>query len=354
MEKQIAFIEKYVDARFFDREKLMKYLNMHTTVGNEIFAYVDKKNCLKKNRKEGYCQWLDDEEGYEPLDIETFIRRIPFFFFVWDGSLDCKCGDLGELLYATYEDRIKGKFTLEDLYKVLEYLFYDQKISLYNIFNYMIDQTGVVTQPYFMNWVDYLHKCEKLGREEKLPECFVTAYNEVLEEIGEEPVIYEIADQGIGNLYMRDGTILTFEGIFPIDEKDKPIMKWIGLKIVNGAEIWNCSCKKSKMGSIKVRLTPDIMIYYLTEYENGEKIWEQLYAGPKNMEFDYTILKEQRKKHHMTQQEVADAVGANVRTYQKWENGETQPDGYYLLRLINWLDIPEVQYAVKYNVPPEI
>ena len=51
------------------------------------------------------------------------------------------------------------------------------------------------------------------------------------------------------------------------------------------------------------------------------------------MEFDHTVLKERREHLKYTQQEVADAVGANIRTYQKWEYGDTQPDGYYLLRL---------------------
>ena len=63
----------------------------------------------------------------------------------------------------------------------------------------------------------------------------------------------------------------------------------------------------------------------------------------------FTVLKERRKKLKFTQQEVADALGATVRTYQKWENGDTTPDGHYLLRLMNWLDIPDAQYAVKYT-----
>jgi transcriptional regulator with XRE-family HTH domain len=50
-----------------------------------------------------------------------------------------------------------------------------------------------------------------------------------------------------------------------------------------------------------------------------------------------------------TQRDVADAIGATIRTYQKWENGETTPDGHYLLRLMNWLDIRDVQEVVRYT-----
>lgn len=41
-------------------------------------------------------------------------------------------------------------------------------------------------------------------------------------------------------------------------------------------------------------------------------------------------------------------IQANVRTYQKWENGETKPDGYFLLRILNWLDINDIQSLTEW------
>ena len=70
-----------------------------------------------------------------------------------------------------------------------------------------------------------------------------------------------------------------------------------------------------------------------------------------NMEFDYNALKEYRKARGFTQKEVADAIGANARTYQKWENNESTPDGHYLLRIMNWLQIEDVQSLIKYREP---
>ena len=67
------------------------------------------------------------------------------------------------------------------------------------------------------------------------------------------------------------------------------------------------------------------------------------------MEFDYTILKRNRLKLGLTQKDVAEAVGATLRTYQKWENGETTPDSKFLLRLLNWLDVRDVVEATKWN-----
>ena len=66
-----------------------------------------------------------------------------------------------------------------------------------------------------------------------------------------------------------------------------------------------------------------------------------LYAGPKHLDFDNTALRRLRKSRGYTQKEVADAIGASVRTYQKWESGVTTPDSKYMLRLLNWLDISD-------------
>ena len=97
---------------------------------------------------------------------------------------------------------------------------------------------------------------------------------------------------------------------------------------------------------------PSTIIHVLNFYnysDDKEDYWYQVYAGPLTMQLDYKILKEQRKQFGFTQKQVADAVGTTVRTYQKWESGETTPDGHFLLRLLNWLDIPDIQNAIKYT-----
>lgn len=50
------------------------------------------------------------------------------------------------------------------------------------------------------------------------------------------------------------------------------------------------------------------------------------------------------------QSSVAEAVGTNLRTYQKLEYGETQPNCYFLLRLMNWLDISNIQDAIMFDI----
>ena len=43
-------IDQYVDEKYFDKDKLLKYLEMHQMVGNEIFEYCDKGHKQKNGR----------------------------------------------------------------------------------------------------------------------------------------------------------------------------------------------------------------------------------------------------------------------------------------------------------------
>jgi len=91
---------------------------------------------------------------------------------------------------------------------------------------------------------------------------------------------------------------------------------------------------------------PTTSIYALNcwHYDDDEPDeWYQLYIGPQLMEFDYKKLKLRRTEEKLTQQQIADSIGATLRTYQKWESGTTCPDCRYLLRLMNTLNIQEVQ-----------
>lgn len=346
-EKELQIINKYVDEKFYDKEKLVKYLSIHDVVGNEVFSYCDK-------RQEGtqtYSSWLDDECGYSPLTVSDFVKRVPFYFYAKDAK-DMDLENMGILHYLYSARRVMNKnFDKEEIYEALEYTFYSLHLPLSQIFSYWINQTGYVSGDGFFQWIHYLKLCEKLDIKQFFPERFITAYNEVLEMSGLEPIIYEIAECGLGEPFIRRGTSLEFEGQFPCDEEGNPIMKWIGIKASNIESI-KCYNKKSKSGRLIIEITPNTKVHVLNFYNNvdeTEDYWYQVYAGPMTMNFDHKVLKEQRIKLGFTQQQVADAVETTVRTYQKWESGETTPDGHFLIRLLNWLDISDIQYAIKYN-----
>ena len=343
-EKQ--FILKYVDDTYYDQEKLIKYLNMHDIVGNEIFSYCDKR-AFRKDRPT-YSTWLDDEDGYIPLPVSNFVKRIPFYFYVKDvESMDLdNMGTLHYIFSASSEKR-----DIETIYSNLEYAFYHMNLPLNRIFSYWINQFGVVSGDGFFQWCHYLHLCEKHGESDYFPERFITAYNEILEESGLDPIIYEITETGFYEPFMRNGRSIKFEGRFPCDKDGKPIMKWIGIKATD-VKKFCCSCEKSKQGYLSFEISPKTVIHVLNFYNNNDDTtdeWYQVYAGPMTMRFDHTVLRERRKKLGYSQEDVALAIDTTVRTYQKWESGETTPNGHYLIRLINWLDIIDVQYVVQYT-----
>ena len=343
-EKQ--FILKYVDATHYDQEKLIKYLNMHDIVGNEIFSYCDKRAYRKDQPT--YSTWLDDEEGYVPLSVSDFIRRVPFYFYAKDvESMDLdNMGTLHYIFSANSEKR-----DIEDIYYNLEYAFYHLELPLNRIFSYWINQFGVISGDGFFQWCHYLHLCEEYEHSDYFPKRFITSYNEMLEKAGLDPIIYEINMTGLYEPFMREGKCIKFEGIFPCDENGNPIMKWIGIKATN-VEKLSCSCEKSERGYLSLEITPKTVIHALNYYnsdEDDEDVWYQVYAGPITMRFDHTVLRERRKKLGFSQEDVALAIDTTVRTYQKWESGETTPNGHYLIRLINWLDIIDVQNIIQYT-----
>ena len=68
MDKEVInFIKKYTDEDYYNTDKLIEYLELHSMVGIEVFEYVNG-NSVKGNYLE-YC------DGYEPIEIDKFIRR---------------------------------------------------------------------------------------------------------------------------------------------------------------------------------------------------------------------------------------------------------------------------------------
>ena len=127
---QLEIIDKYVKEDFYDKEKLIRYLNMHEMVGNEIFDYVDRKN-RNLYRKEAHSNILDGEIGYEPVNTETFVRRIPFYFYTWDGDInsDRGCGDIENIFRHVWIGIKTGEISVESIYQDFEFMFYEKGIE---------------------------------------------------------------------------------------------------------------------------------------------------------------------------------------------------------------------------------
>ncbi|KZL88938.1 helix-turn-helix domain-containing protein [Clostridium magnum] len=326
-----------------EREKLIEYLGRHDVVGKEIFAY------LNITRAEIW------DVIYEPVSYDVFIKRIPIYFYHSDGQK----GSVGNFsqyamgIYEYYADDTEYTENLEKLYMAVERMHYQHMLDLKTIFNYPIEQTGYCSRTdLFMQWANYLDLAGKYGVSNKTPKYFIVEYNYILERAGLKPIIYEIKEQYSGEYMSRTGNVIRVEGTFPFDDNGNPIMKWIGLDVIEPTRIWGKVDDRSK-GYICIEVNSKTAIYGLNCWgsnDNGEDCWHRLYVGPLLIEFDYKKLKECRNRENLTQKQVAAAIGSAERTYQKWESGETTPDCIYLLRLMNVLNIKEVDELTSVSI----
>ncbi len=343
--EQEQFIRKYVSKEYFDVDRVISYLKLHDVVGGEIFAIAP----LPEDRlaHPGRLELLREGFGFNAIDKETFIRRIPFYFYV----TDCKsnhCGDLKCIISGYYRHMRYDDQNYEEVYERLERLFYHHQISLVNIMEYTVAQTGYVSRyDIFCLWCDYLDLCEKLRIDDKTPKSLLYSYNKLLEYAGEKPIVYQPGLVGFNEDFMREGNEIVVGGEFPCDGEGKPVMKWIGVKVENEEYI---HCKGNFNKELRIGIKPTTKIYMLNIYnKDGDErnIWWPIYFGSAVTEFNSWAFKFYRERGGFTQKQVADAVATSVRTYQKWESGDSIPDGYNLIRLMNILNIDSVQEFIK-------
>ena len=142
--EQVSFIKKYVPEKYFYADRLINYLNLHETVGVEVFEHVAKR--VHKSSDSHFetilpvtfhPEEVGREDNYRPEPKDTFIRRIPFNFFVIEKgpSIDVTGKEvevwnpveitnvlytLGEEPFMPYSNRCGVPLTLEDAYSKLE------------------------------------------------------------------------------------------------------------------------------------------------------------------------------------------------------------------------------------------
>ena len=379
-EEQRTFIKKSIQGKKVNEEKMLSYLESHDMVDEEIF---DK--CKSDDDRTIYFGYgflrSTKERGFYPISVDTFVKRLPLFYDRDDRGMSLRKW-VADLLETDSGDTVEQQ--TEEIYRLLEFFYFDAGVTVEEIMNYPSIQlypekrnraqtghfdineiledaeagmTDIKTKEFLVRWADYLGLCRELGWNDLYPERFITRYNEAREAACLEPIIYGYESESTRLNMVRDGNVIRFFGNFPCDGMGRPIMKWIGIKAENIKSV-TCNCIKSRRGELRIEILPDSTIYLLTyldeegDYtsvnnQNAILSWEQEYAGPLNMVFNHEVLKEYRVYKKMTQKQDADALGTSVRTYQKWENGETKPDCQFLLRLMNWLEIDDVQYLIS-------
>ena len=75
--EQEQFVRNHINPEYFDIEKVVNYLNIHDRVGAEIFDLALKP----QNRRN--IRMVRDGFGFQTIDVKVFVKRIPFYFFVF-------------------------------------------------------------------------------------------------------------------------------------------------------------------------------------------------------------------------------------------------------------------------------
>lgn len=342
--EQEKFIKNYVNPEYFYVDKIINYLNIHEKVGSEIFDLA-----LKSQNKYN-VRLVDDNCGFATIDTQTFIRRIPFYFYVADRD----DGQTGNLLsfFCSIDFRENDINDIESIYVILEKLFYYYKIKLSDIMGYIVKVSGTYGRnDLFYKWVNYVEMCFEKHIDNMCPNNFLYEYNLMLSKNGKLPIIYKPGLVGFNENFIRVNNEIIIGGEFVCDYNNNLVLEWTALWIENASyikvdNVTSYSGLVSLDKEIHIGLTPTTKIYMPDIYNDDndiEHVWYPIYFGPQVMEFDRSVLKKFRKNKGLKQQDVADAVGVQLRTYQKWEKGDSIPDGYNLIRLMNYLNIETVQ-----------
>lgn len=348
---QREVIDTYIKEKSV-RDRFISYISRHELVGEEIFPYLGKP-------VEDFVLSGEDNFLYQPVSREVFIKRVPFYFYQPDIKNQRKVGKLLQYILGLSERDGFGigneyKNRLEDLFIELEKMFYHHKIDLETIFEYPVQQTGYAQRTDFLlMWAHYLELAEKHGMNEKTPKHLIVSYNYALEQAGLSPIIYELHETYNYEYINRTGNVLSVQGIFPCDQLGNPILRWIGLDIQNPVNVWAEVDHRLK-GTLYIKAGPKTAVFGRNcggRNENGSDIWIELYVGPQLMHFNSRALKAIREGQRLTQREVAEAIDTSIRTYQKWESGDTTPDSHNLLRLMKVLDIRDTQELTKVVLP---
>jgi len=385
-EEIVRLVNKYVNDKLYDREKLIAYLSSHIYIGAEVFDVGRRELPNDSAHFNGINTFkhVDEDTGFFPVDIVTFLNRLPFYYYVPTDNKEYGC--LRSLAYGYYDYVIAEKEAMhrakagpdewDEFYNMIESLYYDYNISLKDIFTYINQQTNHTNRfDIFKKWYMYVGLCKQLGWNDYTPVNILYSLNLALEAVGKEPYIYELDySMGFNEPFIRERGVIKFGGEFPVNpENGELIKRWVSIWMENEKyiKVHGYRKKEDKNDGIfshnslhvelEIGLLPETIIYatnidelddddYPIEYQNNIKdvqVWTPVYFGPKVMQFDNRILRVCRNNYKMKQSDVAERLGISLRTYQNYEIGATIPDALTLIKLINLFDIKDIQLLCK-------
>ena len=308
----IDIIRQNVNEDVYNIRGIISYIENHDVITNEIFYNLDMLNDYQKDITKNYLAY------YRNIDKETFIRRIPIYFYDYGAiKKNCTINDFfisyfnGKKFDKSIGDGIERKMLM------LEKMMYYYGININIMLEYLYNQGGKENLNYtFEKWFEYL---ELIGRnnEKYYPHNILTGLNY---ELREQKGMEYIFSPEIIRIEIHDDKLVKLIGLFPTHTDGSIIFDWVGLwteKIIKitSATRNQYSLIESKMklvlqnqpimiNEVNIEVSADSMIYLSEERMiNGDiiPVWREIYIGINQIEYDYTLIAYYREKMRISQ-----------------------------------------------------
>lgn len=367
--------QKYILEAVHDEkvaEKIVEYLNVHKKeVGPEALFTSD-----------GNSKMLFKSLFQESWNPEDFLKRLPFFYETvsldefddYDDGLmyfDCTYGLSFEGILEEFDNPTRTSWSetdedeeegddaeeendysepkWEDLLNrflaIYDKAVLNYGISCHELLKWLFNEHYRNFQNDWMfnvvlRFEEYLQLCEKLNRSISLSADLTVSLNLLKEEIGEET---EIVSRVWGEPQREGDNLVYHFSYIPLID-GAPVLRWMGIRTNDEEKVYARPHISSEWDTAGEESGKDLVI----ELKLDSKIevfdgrgWRTDYLGPNRLDVDLSVLKERRKELGFTQAHVAEAVGVELRTYQKWERNETEGikgvKGISLVRLMHYL-----------------
>ena len=328
-------LKKYVNPEYFNTQRLEKYINENEIISDDIFY----SSCKLEWEK----YWgLSEKYGYRKIDRNTFIKRIPFYFYFDETSKETI-----NILFDVFPKKLDSDIT-EMIYKDLELIFYTACDSVSSIIKYL---KRIECKKGFydalINWANYINLCNKFGITDYMPSNFIYKYNLLLEKDGKEPIIYFFDRMNSKNYFEKDKVFLKFKGFIPVDDNGVPKYKWLGIKFLN-MNLVGCNVDYFSYGELIFEITYTSLVKIFIPSVNG-LVSKLVYAASKYINVSGESLLNFREGFGLSRKDVENICGINVKSLENWEKEARNPNGDDLLKLMNLYMVDDIYSLIDYK-----
>ena len=352
----IDIIRSSVDEKVFNVHDLVNYIENHDVITKEIFYIMGIYDNFKKDQSRYYLNY------YQDLPRNIFIQRIPIYFYDYNHyKKECT---IKEFFESYFERVYEGNDydNIENIMWKLEKMLHYYEITLDEIFRYLINQGGIENLCYtFEKWFEYL---ELIGRNKEIyrPQNILTGLNNELRIRKGLEYIYSPEIIRIEKYY----NYVSIIGLFPTDNDGTIIFDWVGIWRINTLEMSSLTrnhysvvrsqrrlVKQNQpimINEVRIEVNDDSEIFILKdEYQNGISmpVWYSIYTGLNKLEFDYTLISYYREQQRINQKVMCYDLNISLRTFQRFEAGETRPDALDFIKIMEYLNIRDYKKFIK-------